>query len=378
VTELSYGGAEVTRPPVHRIPPRWLRGNRRGYLRLALGTTLFGVVILAAPTIAAQGIPVAQFPGHSPSDGSDAHPRVLTSCRLPGTPGFSVYDPANGYIYAISESTGSTRSVTVLEAPCTLVGYVRIPGLSFSWLGGAAYDPQTKEIYVTDPPDFEVYVIRDLSLVRTIPVPFDDNWAAGPGPIAYDPATGDLLAANVYDNVVNVLSGTSFLTTFNQTSDPDASPDAVLVLPNDDAYFANSWGGVAVVNATTYQPVRVVPVGPVPEGLAWAPSAHRLYVGFGNCSGAAGVADIDTTSNTVTRTTVLPKMTCPVGLGYSPKTQQVFVTEEYGNLLWTVSSSGSSTSVQFFQGSGSGTGVTFDPGTSIMYVCGPHRMYVVS
>lgn len=363
---------------MHHSPRRFVRCPRPGSIRLALCTTLFGAVILALPTTSAQGIPVVQSLGNatSPVTGFDA--RVLTSCRLAGTPEFSVYDPANGYIYAFSWFTGSTRSVAVLKAPCTLVGYVRIPGLSESFLGGAAYDPQTNEIYVTNPSGFEVYVIQDLSLVRTIPVPFDDNWAAGPGPIAYDPATGDLLAANVYDNVVNVLSGTAFLMTFNQSSDAYARPDAVTVLPNGDAYFANSDGGVAVVNATTYQPVGVVSVGTVPEGFAWQPSAHRLYVGFGNCSGAAGLTVIDTTSNSVIRTIALPKMTCPVGLGYSPKTRQVFVTEEYVNLLWTVSPSGTSSSIPFFQGSGGGAGVAFDPLTSNMYVCGPHRMYVVS
>ena len=390
LTDLNHGEGEVVNPMTRRGPRRLFRPPPHGWVPLALCTTLFGVAILAFPTTAGQASSVAQLPGNTLSVGTGADATVLTSCRLAGTPEFSVFDPANGYIYTFSSYTGSTRSVAVLRAPCTLVGYVRIPGLSSAWLGGAAYDPQTKEIYVTNPPGFEVYVIQDLSLVRTIPVPPDDNWAAGPGAIAYDPATGKLLAAEVYSNLVDVLSGTTYLDRFKESSFSNARPDTVMVLPNNEVYFVNTWSewgeigpsesvsDITVVNASTYQRITKIPTGPTPEGLAWNPTLDQLYVGFGNCSGSAGIAVIDTASNDITRTIVLPKMTCPVGLGYAPATRQVFVTEEYRDLLWMVTPSGRLTSIPFFQGSGGGTGVTFDPLTSNMYVCGPHRMYVIS
>jgi len=301
------------------------------------------VLILSAPfAVAARPAGAAQTPAAS-SLPVEHYPKLIGNCSTPNPGGYGyiwpvagVFDSSDRLIYiSVAGVVGgggfpSAGNVTVIAPPCKVVANVRLPFNADP--GALAYDPSTRQVWVTDYDFPTVYVIQGTAIVTTLTNP---GWCGTASAIAYDPATKAMMIANC-DNTVSVFSGGHLSHVFTTGLSLYESPSAILVTPNDEIFVAN-WGGndVAILNGSTYHWLREVDAGNLPECLAWDSFDHEVIVSHVGEIGHDYLVAIDPLTNTVV--TQLPVLSSggEWALGYSVSTRLILTADASGDVFAT-------------------------------------------
>ncbi|HXQ69359.1 MAG TPA: beta-propeller fold lactonase family protein [Pyrinomonadaceae bacterium] len=132
-------------------------------------------------------------------------------------------------------------------------------------------------------------------------------------------ANGIAQSVSVIDPATNTIVATITL---------GATPNAIAVTPNGNfAYTANANNTVSVISAATNSVVTTVAVGASPTGIAITPNGAFAYVAN---SGANSVSVINTATDTVTAT--IPGVANPSQIAISASGDFVYVTGNDGDL----------------------------------------------
>ncbi len=141
-----------------------------------------------------------------------------------------------------------------------------------------ALDPASGILFLADP------TAGNVTLVNTTTNTVSGEVALGGNPttIAFDNTTGDVYVVNPSGNNVSVLNGSNGteLTTIGVGSNPGA---VVYDYVDRDIFVADPAGGtsdanVTVIDATREKTVASIPVGALPDALAFSPSDDLLWV----------------------------------------------------------------------------------------------------
>ncbi len=304
---------------------------------------------------------------------------VAATCHTPnpGGTGYlwaqaATYDPFDNYIYAsIGGVVGGAGFpafgyISVIAPPCTVIKNIPVAR------GGSpyelAYDPALHEVYASDSELHHLYLIRGTAIVATM-----TNPGCGGGPIAYDPATQDMLVGSC-DNAVSVISGSTLIHVFTTGFNLGADPAAILAGPNNEIFVAN-WGSgdVAVLNASTYHWITHLRAGNNPDGLTWDSLKHEVIVShFGNFLEA-----INPYTNSIASVISLPGSTDAWNVGYATATRHIFVVTLDGSVL-EISPDDSHYTLYLGPDPEVGAAV-YDPVTAFSYIFGyPDMVWVVA
>jgi YVTN family beta-propeller protein len=243
-----------------------------------------------------------------------------------------------------------------------------------------------------------------------------------PRSIAVNPSTNRIYVANIFDNTVSVIDGTT--NTVIATVDVGNSPTDVAVNPSTNRIYVTSAGAVSVIDGTTNEVIDTVDVGGSPIDVAVNPDTNRIYVGtitevqetfrsavsvidgttnqvidtFDLGSGVAGVSGvavavnpstnriyvitniidsrgagvitvIDGTTNTVIATVNDPE-TDPTDVAVNPSTNRIYVTNvlDFGASAGVYVIDGTTNEVIATIGGFSAVGVAVNPNTNRIYV----------
>ena len=292
-------------------------------------------------------------------------PSPVTSCSVGGTPSQVAYDPLNHYLYVASGNL-----ISIVSSPCHVVATIYGIGANFD---GAAYDPHTKSVLVSEGNSGQLFVLSGTSVIGS----FGGSFCT-PGPMAWDSAIDAMLVVD-YCGQIDEVFGTSPSAT---TSFYDCAPVAIAVAASyvwvsDDCGAPYS---IDVFSDSTLLGVGAFYLPTAPSGLAWDPVNHTVIVGslFTHWMYVLYPATVATHAFENT-TFPLGTLLGTGGVTYSPWSHFMYVTGRIGNYLWTVSATG--VVHHFDLGSGSdGMLMVYDPSDHYVYVCGSGtgRLYVVS
>lgn len=274
-----------------------------------------------------------------------------------GDPTFLVYDSANGYVYVLDrysfETTGGDVSVIDGTSLLTIVPI----GLSpFA----AAYDAGNGYVYVTEGGADQVAVLDGTTVIAQLPA------GDAPGAIVYNPSNGYVYAANRGSANLSVFDGTSPVAAVRVGSDPDAlaydgALSAVYVANNDSGNVTLVVGTSAIGSADT---------GTNPSFAVVDPSNGYAYVANRNSS------DVSVLNGTV------PVGTVPTGAGpawdaFGAATGLVYVADFAGSEVTVID--GTQVLGNVPVGSGP-TSAAWDVGNDYLYVTNvnSHNVSVVA
>lgn len=334
-----------------------------------IGPVSIGVVILVSALASA-------------TSASAIHPSTPRSCGIGTLPDWSAYDPVTNRMYipnyaaAIVNAHGSGNgSVTVLRAPCTVVGTINLTAGARP--GFAAFDPQNGRVYVTDSVLDQIYVLKGLSVVATLSGP----WYSVPLQVAYDPSNGDILVAEYTANNVTVINGTTVVGSFATGSGPsfialDPSTNTILV--------TNQRVSTVTVVSNATHPIGAhetnVSVGNNPQSVAYDPLNHLDYVADQNAARLTVMNGTGTVVSTINLTACAS--TClhpgPAGLAFSPTSGRMYVTMERGHGVWELVNTSVVKKVNLLNATA--VSPVFDSSTGRMYIIaqGTDQAYVLS
>jgi YVTN family beta-propeller protein len=142
----------------------------------------------------------------------------------------------------------------------------------------------------------------------------------GPRGIAVNSDTNRIYVANIFDNTVSVIDGTT--NTVIDTVDVGNGPNGVGVNPATNRIYVTNLldGTVSVIDGTTNTVIDTVDVGDNPRGVGVNPATNRIYV-----ANAAGdtVSVIDGTTNTVIDTINVGGS--PIDVAVNSDTNRIYV-----------------------------------------------------
>jgi YVTN family beta-propeller protein len=212
-------------------------------------------------------------------------------CSTGSAPSVPGYDPANQDLYIPNFNSGT---ITVLKNPCVYVGNITLP--SGAHPSQATFDPDTDYLWVTDWSLNQVYLISNLKIVSTIP------------------------------------SGAGHLD----------EPFGVTSVPNLDADFSTSPGGMAVANfgsnsislfdsGPELKPWSYdlnIPVGKGPSLMVYAPVSGLLFVANTNSN---NVTEINGSSDQTQSTVAVGS--APIGIAFDYYWGMVYVADSGGSCV---------------------------------------------
>jgi YVTN family beta-propeller protein len=136
---------------------------------------------------------------------------------------------------------------------------------------GIAVDPESHRLYVAQPESDTVSVIDPATeeIIATVPV--------GPHPLgmAVDPQHHRVYVANSGFRTISAIDSTTGTAT---EIDVGTGPTGVAVGPRGDVFVTHTDGTVKVIDAGTGGVSVTVPVGHLPEGVAFEPHSECVYV----------------------------------------------------------------------------------------------------
>jgi YVTN family beta-propeller protein len=161
------------------------------------------------------------------------------------------------------------------------------------------------------------------------------NLGTGPGAeIAFDPVNGEIYAANVDQNTVSAISGSTNAVVANVTV--GINPEALTVdSANGDVYIADFGPGVhgnpysfgmanvSVISAATNMVIATVPIGTYPISLAFDPANGDIYVANYMSN---NVTVISSSSNSVVATIAVGMF--PTAVAFDPNNDEIYVANE--------------------------------------------------
>ncbi len=244
----------------------------------------------------------------------------------------------------------------------------------------------------------------DVQYRTSAPAPATVSVGSGPDAVVYDPANGDVYAANFYSGTVSVINATT--QSGVATVAVGAGPRSLLVDPSSGSVYVadlNS-NSITVINATTNTPAATVPVGDLPYALALDGSGSHASVYVANY-GSSTVTRINASSNAVrstisvgsypevlavdttnadlfvanfvsgnvsiiagsTVTATVPVGRFPEAIGFDPATNEVYVANSGSDNVSVISGSSLTTSATVTVGGDPGS-VLYDPVGQELYV----------
>lgn len=382
-------------PPLQGIPVRRATSGVSAFHRPGPGFVSVATVLLILVLAGTAGTtPPAATHSAFPSMGAaqsavgasvSASPRVLANCTVDAA-WSDAYDATDGYVYVASAYGG----VFVVKPPCTVIKTLLPNVIGY----GTAYDPATKEIVVSDSADVVAYVIRGVSVQTKIGLGFDLQHDHCPDFEVWDGAIGSMLIADgcptdpiPYGGGVDILhltvtNGVTHASVRLDAFDRNNGPGAVLVA---DGYVFSAGDVVDVFDAKTLHFVGDFAVnGPgnpveAPNTLGWDPLTHTVVLGRGDVGGHKTVVFLNASSIRSGKFS-FSYLSAPGsrpgllwggvgGVAYSPATRNLYLTAYGGNDVWELNQTGALTHVYLGQYAYP-QGLTYDPNTQNMYVCG--------
>ncbi len=283
------------------------------------------------------------------------------SCPVGSLPQLPTYDSARKWVYV--PNYGSPRrgngNVTILRGKCDLVASVRTGGGSCP--SGAAYDPRSGIVYVTDSCRDVVYLLNGTRVTSTLA----GRWFSNPAGIAYDPSDGEMAVAEQTANNVTLINGTTVVGSVPTPSLPnvvsfdpganslliaDVSSNSLTIVSNASSPIGSPETNVSLpksgVGAAAYDPLDgLIYVYDGPRllllqangsvaynlrlasgggggGLAYSPADGRMYVALGTSGRVA-----EFLNETLVRTISISG-TVPHGLVYDAATGSVYMVDD--------------------------------------------------
>jgi YVTN family beta-propeller protein len=257
-------------------------------------------------------------------------PSIQKKLSVGDAPLFVLYDNANHFIYVANSGTSDTNAGTVSVINGTrIVTTIGQPAFrSNAVLTGAAYDPATKMVYVSDLTNKVVYVISGTKVVSTI----KDPKLKCPGEIGFDPLNNFVVVSNNCElantNTVSIISGNQVVREVQMSSAKISTPLGI-AFAGDKMFVANfAQNNVSVLNAETFKMIGSISVGSEPSELAFDPNTLRMYVtNFGSNS----VIVIDTQNLKVLSTIAVGVQ--PIGITFSPHLGLLYVANSGSNTV---------------------------------------------
>jgi YVTN family beta-propeller protein len=250
--------------------------------------------------------------------------KVIGAIGVGSEPYGGAYDPQNKEIYITDYGELSTV-VSVINSTTNKV-IKTIVSSSGSQAVGAAYDSHNHDVYVANFGSSTVSVIntRTNRVFATIDV--GPSGGGGPSAIVFDPHNNDLYATGGNDeSAVFVISDStnSVIQTISDCFDPTCfdSPLAEALNPiNDELYVANFGdNAVAVFSCKNNSALTTVPVGDAPDGVAFDASNKDMYV----ANYLSHSVSVINTKNSVIATINVGND--PSGLGYDSQNEEMYV-----------------------------------------------------
>ncbi|MGC9105156.1 MAG: YncE family protein [Thermoprotei archaeon] len=238
-------------------------------------------------------------------------------------PYMSVWNPANGFIYAIGYGTNYARVLYVINpANHTLLAAVPLPQ---SNVNSITVNPSKGYVYITAGPPNPLFVVFP-----------PDNYVMGvfvgqltPGGMAYDSANNCIFVTLPTANSVAVINASTMKVV--KYIGTGLLPNGITVLPGDGMIYVANFRNftLSAINPTTLNVTATVPVGKGPTAMAYDPFNGYLYV-------ANYMSDTVSVVNLRTGQLV---MNIQAGLGpngvvFSPSTNKVYVSNyQSSNIL---------------------------------------------
>lgn len=191
-------------------------------------------------------------------------------------------NPNTGMIYLANYNAGVVNAIS--EATGADIANVTVPSPA-----SVAVDPNTNVIYVASNATStnEVFAISGVTntVLTTVRV------GTAPGFVAVDPGANTVFASNAADGTVSVFSGAGI---------------------------------------TGPAPITVGAANSDPQGMAFNPANHEMYVAL---QGSSSVAVINATNGSLVTTISLPSGVSPVGLAYDSKNGMVYVANSASDIV---------------------------------------------
>lgn len=322
---------------------------------------------------------------------------AFSSISTPGTPYSMQYDPANNTMLI---SLYGGRVVQVLDSANRIAGNITVnqTGQSFTFAGlrtqymlfdlntynavsvfnastgsfvneflftaqpsASAYDPATKNLYVTDSASNAVYVINSTTnqTVKTIFLP------ENPGAIIYDPGNGMIYAAGNYmteiDPLTNTIVSSIYLPRLPSVVAMTYDPATELIYTANDGNFSIS---AFNTSSGTFPFTYHMTYSSFPSGIVYDPADGYIYTdGF-----IDNTIYILSPSNLALVTTIyLGSGSFPAQAAYDALTGEVYFCSEANGKLFVVAGTGVAAVVTSVGGT---TSAMFNPSNNLMYVSG--------
>jgi len=221
---------------------------------------------------------VAEWGANSVAVISTSTNKVVDTVRVGGYPESVAYDPDNGDLYT---TNCNTNNVSVIYGSSNVVVETIPVGVCPMAI---AYDNGNDAIYVANELSWNVSVISGATneVVDTIQIAYwsGHTFILSSNAMAYDPANGFVYLVNTEFNNVSVINGTSnsIISSMLMSLPPEG---IVCDGENNRVYVSvdfHDYNAVMVFNAKNWLSIAEVPVGLIPEGMAYDRVTGDIYV----------------------------------------------------------------------------------------------------
>jgi hypothetical protein len=343
------------------------------------------IVVIALLSLAATGNVAGTIPVQK---SGPANPALKTSCNVGGTPVYTGFDPADGFLYVDTGPTLSSPngSITILESPCNVVKTISSLPFTESGLCGAVYDPVTKEMLVGDevgnPGQGVGYLLKGTALVRAIPLGGDGFHS--PCALTYDPAIKSVLFSDTSDGIDTVelsnISGKLNIETHLDAFDRNSYTfdalvqDGYLFCANDDVNDQ-----VKVFDSATLTEIGSFNFGsnyePV-SSIAWDPLNGSVVMGIyaaENASRAVAFLNVSSIANGQFSHSLLHARDIFDGgvlsVAYSPATHLIYLGPGEGDDIWMLNGAGTLSHI-YLKGSHGFYSLVYDSDSKVLFAIG--------
>ena len=347
--EYSVGGGMTS----IGLPPATVRPERGFRVLRPLSWAVIGIAIVS---LVATGLGGAFPHGALAAPNTTGGLSVSSTGRLSTTSAPSK-GAAPGSPIAPTRAGPSVRSPTGSSASTVseLGNLVATISVGTASPAAAAYDPASGEIYAAEPGTGTVSVLSGTQLVGTISV------GTYPASLAYDSADGYVYVANLDSDTVSILSGTTVVGTLSTAQYNVLTPQSITYDSATGEIYViggRSATNILVISGTSVVGTIFDPIG-TSGCIQYDPSDGYVYVA--NYTGAVAVY-----SGTSLITTINTGGGFPSSCGYDPENGYVYITNA-GSIKGLSVISGTTFLAGLVVGTGP-DGVAYDSANGLVYV----------
>jgi DNA-binding beta-propeller fold protein YncE len=232
------------------------------------------------------------------------------SCMVGTAPSLDAYDPVTHELYVPNAISGD---LSILSG-CTEVATVTFPVGAHPY--AAAFDPTNNFVYVTDETLSQVYLLSGSTIATTVTSPtFDEPHGA-----TFDPGTGEMAFANYGSNTVTFVAAAAV----DGTTTVGTGPSQLAYDPYSDRLLVTNELTDNVTSMNALDPTNdsehiSIPVGALPNGIAFDPADQYDYVANGASDNMSVISGIGTQIGSV------PVGTGPAGVAWDPAKLSIYV-----------------------------------------------------